>query len=127
MTYAMLRSQRPKNLDLRTIRLPLPGVVSILHRISGAGIFLLGIPALLSALDHALHPLTAHSPWLPTWLEPPLLWGLTWACVHHFCAGLRFLLLDIHRGTERHQARRSSVWVLVCGVLITLVIGGLLW
>ena len=36
----MIAKQRPKYLDLARIRLPVPGFVSILHRISGAALFL---------------------------------------------------------------------------------------
>ncbi len=121
-----MRAQRPKNLDLTTIRLPLPGVVSILHRASGALLFLVGIPVFLDRLDRATHPDTA-TPLLPHGLEQPLLWLLTWAFLHHFCAGIRFLLLDVHCGTERVQARRSSVAVLLASGVLTLVLGGWLW
>ena len=100
---------RPVYLDLVRIRLPLPGFVSILHRVSGALLFLAGIPLLLLALQ-----------WSGSL-------GLTWAYLHHFCAGIRFLFLDVHRGIELAPARRSSVIVLVVSLGLTLLVGVRLW
>lgn len=125
----MLSHSRPKNLDLRTIRLPLPGIVSILHRLSGALLFALGVPVMLMRLDQTLHP---ESPsWIsvhvPAGIQLAVLWLLTWAFCHHFCAGLRFLLLDIHRGVDIQRARQSSVAVLVISLLLTVLMGVWLW
>ncbi|NDU85199.1 MAG: succinate dehydrogenase, cytochrome b556 subunit [Ferrovum sp.] len=117
----------PKNLDLRTIRLPLPGIVSILHRVSGVLLFVGGIPLFLSLLDHLLHP-QAEGP--GAGISPfikGLLALLLWAFIHHFCAGIRFLLLDIHRGTDIAQARSSSRWVMVISLGVTLLVEGWLW
>jgi succinate dehydrogenase / fumarate reductase cytochrome b subunit len=120
---------RPVYLDLVRIRLPLPGFVSILHRVSGALLFLAGIPLLLLALQWSGSPegltslrTTLGQPWVKL-----LLLGLTWAYLHHFCAGIRFLLLDVHRGIELAPARRSSVIVLVVSLALTLLVGVRLW
>ena len=53
--------------------------------------------------------------------------ALLWAYLHHFCAGIRYLLLDIHRGIELAPARRSSAVVLVVGLALTLILGARLW
>jgi succinate dehydrogenase / fumarate reductase cytochrome b subunit len=53
--------------------------------------------------------------------------GLIWAYLHHFCAGIRFLLLDIHQGIELKAARVSSAIVLVVSLALTLIIGVRLW
>jgi succinate dehydrogenase / fumarate reductase, cytochrome b subunit len=121
---------RPVYLDLLRIRLPLPGFVSILHRISGIGLFLVGIPLLLLWLQaslaspEALAGLRASlsSPWAKL-----LLIGLIWAYLHHFCAGIRFLLLDMHRGIELGPTRRWSAVVLIVSLALTLLIGVRLW
>jgi len=115
---------RPKNLDLTTIRLPLPGKVSILHRVSGAGLFLF-LPALLWAFQCSLNSpdtfagfksLAAHP------LAKLILGGLIWAYLHHFCAGIRFLLLDLHIGIDKEVAVKSSVAVLVVSLALTVLI-----
>ena len=119
-----MKTQRPKNLDLRTIQLPLPGVVSILHRVSGAILFLIGIPLFLYFLERGLHPESAGELGVfPRFLLVPLIW----AFLHHFCAGVRFLLLDIHLGLDKPQARRSSLWVLGVSGFLTLVVEMLAW
>ena len=121
---------RPVYLDLVRIRLPLPGLVSILHRISGAGLFLVGIPLLLLGLQSSLGSPEGFAS-LRSMLGQPLvkllLLGLIWAYLHHFCAGIRFLFLDVHRGIDLAPARRSSVVVLVVSLALTLLFGVRLW
>jgi succinate dehydrogenase / fumarate reductase, cytochrome b subunit len=50
-----------------------------------------------------------------------------WAYAHHFCAGIRFLLLDVHKGIDLRSARRSSVLVLVVSLALTAWLGVLIW
>ncbi len=121
---------RPKNLDLRTIQLPLPGIVSILHRASGALLFLLGIPLLLSGLQSSLHSREEFAAIGAFFAHPGiklLLLVFIWAYAHHFCAGIRFLLLDIHKGIKIEPARSSSLWVMVVSLLLTFAAGVALW
>ena len=120
--------KRPKNLDLTSIRLPLPGKVSILHRVSGAGLFLF-LPVVLwvfslsltSADTFATFKLLAAS--LPAKV---VFAGLIWAFAHHICAGIRFLLLDVHVGVEKEAARKSAAAVFVVSIPLTLVLWGIL-
>ncbi|MBP9229630.1 MAG: succinate dehydrogenase, cytochrome b556 subunit [Azonexus sp.] len=130
MAEMAIKKRRPKNLDLPTIRLPLPGILSIIHRISGAGMFLL-LPFLLwlfqsslaspetfaSAKEVVGHPLARI-----------ILLGLIWFYMHHFCAGIRYLLLDLHKGVELEAARLSSKIVFAVSIALTLIIGAkVLW
>ena len=122
--------ERPVYLDLPRIRLPLPGIVSILHRISGAILFLAGIPLLLYGVSGSLDSPEGYAAMKAGFAHPVaklVLIGLLWAYVHHFCAGIRYLLLDVHRGIELAPARRSSAVVLVLSVALTLVLGARLW
>jgi len=124
-----MNQTRPKYLDLFTIRLPVPGLVSILHRISGFGLFLF-LPLLLWLLHSSLASPDAYERYRETIAHPfvkLILIGLLWAFLHHLFAGLRFLLLDIHVGTELGTARNSSRAVLVVSVVLTVVLGALLW
>lgn len=121
--------KRPKFLALHQIRLPIPGIVSILHRVSGAGLFLF-LPLLLWLFDRSLGSAVAFDAYRDTVSSPLvklILFGLLWAYLHHFCAGIRFLLLDFHVGSDLEPARRSSYAVLVMGIVLTLVIGVALW
>ena len=129
MSEATVRKQRPKHLALNQIRLPLPGIVSILHRVSGAGLFLL-LPFLLYLLDRSLgsaETFETFSAGVDHPLVKLLLMGLLWAYLHHFCAGIRFLLLDMHKGLELETARMSSKIVLGVSIALTLIIGVALW
>lgn len=121
---------RPVYLNLVQIRLPLPGLVSILHRISGAALLLLGIPLALYALQQSLASADAFANLKALAAQPLsklLLVGLLWAYLHHFCAGIRFLLLDLDVGIALKPARQSSVIVLVLSLALTLIIGARLW
>jgi succinate dehydrogenase / fumarate reductase cytochrome b subunit len=121
---------RPVYLDLVKIRLPLPGIVSILHRVSGAALFLFGIPLLLWGLAASLGPPEQYAA-LTAVLGHPLaklvLIGLAWAYLHHFCAGIRYLLIDLHVGDDLAPARRSSVAVLAVSLALTLIVAVRLW
>jgi succinate dehydrogenase / fumarate reductase cytochrome b subunit len=122
--------RRPVYLDLIRIRLPLPGVVSILHRVSGSALFLAGIPLLLAAVatsGDSAESFAAMKATLGHPLSKLVLIGFLWAYLHHFCAGIRYLLLDMHQGIELAAARRSSAAVVAVSVALTAVIGARLW
>jgi len=121
---------RPVYLNLVRIRLPLPGIVSILHRVSGAALYLIGLPLLLYGVQCSLASQETFDSFraaLSNPLAKIVLIGLVWAYLHHFCAGIRFLLLDVHQGIELRPARLSSVIVLVVSLALTLIFGVLLW
>ncbi|MEF8713621.1 MAG: succinate dehydrogenase, cytochrome b556 subunit [Accumulibacter sp.] len=130
MAEMAIKKKRPKNLDLPTIRLPLPGILSIIHRISGAGLFLL-LPFLLWLFQSSLtSPETFAS--VKGVVAHPLvkivLLGLIWFYMHHFCAGIRYLLLDLHKGIELEAARLSSKVVFAVSIALTLIVGAkVLW
>lgn len=127
---AMLPTRpRPKNINLTTIRLPLPALVSILHRASGFVLFLL-IPLLLWGLQRSLQSPAGFEQVLQLAAHPFMklvLLGIAWAFFHHFLAGLRHLALDMHWGAELAQARLTSKLVLVLSLLLTLLTGVKLW
>ena len=120
---------RPKYLDLFKIRLPVPGLVSILHRISGLGLFLF-LPLLLWLLQSSLAAPDSYVRYRDAITNPALkliLIGLLWAFLHHLFAGLRFLLLDLHYGTSLAAARNSSRAVLAVSIVLTIVLGWFVW
>lgn len=124
-----MQKKRPKHLDVGQIRLPVPGIVSILHRISGVVLFLF-LPvfiyllsgSLSSAADFETYQAVVGHP-----LVKLVLIGLLWAFLHHLCAGVRFLFLDIHKGLELETARATAKATLVVSIALTLLIGGVLW
>ncbi len=124
-----MQKQRPVFLDLPSIRLPIPGIVSILHRISGVALFI-SLPFLLCLFSGTLSREEAFTQY-QTWVGHPLvklaLLGLLWAYLHHFLAGIRFLLLDIHKGLALPTARASAKAVLIAALILTVILGWVLW
>lgn len=126
---AELVKKRPKYLNLFEIKLPLPGWVSILHRISGAGLFLM-LPLLIWLLGLSLGSAETYATFATIVAHPLvklILLGLLWAYLHHFCMGIRILLLDMHIGIEKAQAFNSSIVVLVASLAMTALLGVKLW
>ena len=116
-----IRRSRPKFLELLAIRQPLAAIVSILHRISGALLFL-ALPALIAMFGLSLESPAGFERAGQLMRQPMIgipLFGLAWAYLHHFCAGIRFLLLDMHIGLDKAGARRSAVAVLAISLGLT--------
>ena len=107
MPDASLKKKRPLWYNLSLLNLPLPGLVSILHRISGAALFLL-LLWLLYLLDGSLASAERFEAVRQTVSQPLanlVLLGLLWSFLHHLCAGIRYLFLDIHTGVDLASAR----------------------
>ena len=120
---------RPKYLNLFQIRLPVPGVVSILHRVSGAALFLF-IPFLLTMFESSLESpqsFLRFKELFSHWALKLILIGLIWAYLHHLLAGIRHLALDLHYGIELPAARATSWVVLVGAIVLTSIIGVRIW
>ena len=120
---------RPKNLNLFTIRLPINAVVSILHRASGVGLFL-ALPLILLALQYSVRSPESCAilmNLLDTWFVKLVLIGLAWAFFHHFFAGLRHLLQDIHWMTSLYNARLSSRILLWLVGITTIIFAIVIW
>ena len=121
--------ERPKHLNLFEIKQPVPALASILHRVSGAGLFL-ALPLLIWLLGLSLRSPDSFEAFKGVVDHPIVklaLLGLLWAYLHHFCMGIRILLIDIHVGVEKARARASAVAVLVVSLALTVILGAKLW
>ena len=121
---------RPKYYDLNLAHLPPPGLVSIIHRVSGALLFFPILPALLYVMHSALGSEAGFARWSEFFGRAPVkvvMLGVIWLYAHHFFAGIRFLLLDLHLGIDKAPARASARAVLVLGVAATVVAGWCIW
>ncbi|MEP7157141.1 MAG: succinate dehydrogenase, cytochrome b556 subunit [Betaproteobacteria bacterium] len=121
---------RPKYYDLNLLNLPMPGLVSIFHRVTGVVLFLFAIPLVLFLLQSTLISESKFDFWrniinLP--VVKIVLLGFVWAYMHHFFAGIRYLLLDVHVATAKEPAQLSAKIVLVLGVVATILIGVRIW
>ena|SRR5688500_14018554 len=120
---------RPKFLNLFQIRQPAPAIVSILHRISGAVLFIF-LWLFLLGLQRSLGTPESYAQ-LKAFIDQPLmklvLLGLLWAYLHHTFAGIRHLALDLQLGIRLPGARMTAYAVLVLSFGLTIVIGAVLW
>ncbi|MBU3054869.1 MULTISPECIES: succinate dehydrogenase, cytochrome b556 subunit [Pseudomonas] len=124
-----MNSQRPVNLDLRTIKLPVTAYTSILHRISGVILFL-GIAVLLFALDKSLASEEGFEQ-VKACLASPLaklvIWGLLSALLYHLVAGVRHLIMDLGIGETLEGGKLGSKIVLVVSALLIVLAGVWVW
>ena len=129
-TVPRTSAARPKYVDLNLLNLPIPGLVSIFHRVTGVVMFVFLIPALLYVLQCTVGSEAGFNQWKSYFAEPlvkTIFLGLVWAYMHHFFAGIRYLLLDVHIGIALEPARLSAKIVLVAGLVATLLIGVRIW
>ena len=119
-----MADKRPVYLNLLKIRLPLTGIVSFAHRITGVILFL-SLPFAVYLLDLSVESEQSfaqaqriiNQPMMIV-LQVLLLWSIT----HHFFAGIRFLLIDAEIGVEKSSARLGAWLVFLAGVITILII-----
>jgi len=123
------KNDRPVNLDLSTIKLPLAAITSITHRISGVIMFV-GIGILLWMLELSLSGEAGFNR-LQELLTSPLatfvVWGVLSALAYHLIAGVKHLLMDAGIGETKEGAPRGATIVIVVSLLTILALGVWLW
>lgn len=127
----MGQQNRPKYLDLPKLgsKMSITAKISILHRASGVLMFL-AIPFVLCLFHKSLTSSEFYSNYysVATCAFMKVVYiVLIWAIMHHMCAGVRFLFLDMHKGIERVTAQKTARWVLVVSLLLTLFLGIKIW
>ena len=136
---AEMTRQRPGTMrlvDAVKYRLPLAGVVSILHRVSGLLMFGL-LPLIVWFFDTSLSSeisferfagaFVSGIGWVPGWLIKLVTLALIWSYLHHFIAGVRHLWMDMTHSVTKEQGRSSAVVTLVGSVVLTLALGAKLF
>ena len=111
--------------DITRYRMPMAAIVSILHRISGALLFLIGIPVMLYLFQNSLRSEVSFDRYLATVSSVPMklvLMVLIWGLCHHLVAGIRFLLLDLHISVDKAPSALGAKIVLIVGVVLTLLV-----
>ena len=129
MADLTIKKTRPIWYNLSPANLPVPGLVSILHRISGL-LLVLALVWLLYMLELSLSSEADYRHFIDYVSHPLTKLGmivLLWSFFHHFCAGMRYLLLDLRIGIELSGARRSSFVVFVVSIGLTVIVGAKLW
>ena len=142
MTTTSKPSQRPefRNIGLADItvgyRLPLAGKMSILHRVSGALMFLL-LPFVVWLFDNSISSQVSYEKFtalfngglgMPGWFYKLITLALIWAFLHHLIMGVRFLIMDVnHELISKQGGRTSAMIVLVLSIALTVVLGAKLF
>jgi succinate dehydrogenase / fumarate reductase cytochrome b subunit len=138
---ANILKERPvyRNIHVSQIvryRLPAAGIVSILHRVSGALMFLL-LPLVIWLFDVSVSSEVSYERFtaafdvglgfLPGWFVKLVVLALIWAFLHHFVAGVRHLWMDVTHAVTREQGRSSAIGTLVLGIVLTVALGAKLF
>lgn len=122
--------QRPKYYELNLAHHWPPAVLSIFHRVSGAALFFPLLPLALWILQATLGSEEGYARWRDVFASPVakvLALGATWLLAHHFFAGIRYLVLDMHFLTSKPAARATALVVFALGAIATVAVAGLLW
>lgn len=124
-----VNSQRPVNLDLRTIKLPVTAYTSILHRISGVILFV-SLAIMLYALDKSLDSEEGFGQ-VKACLTSPLaklvIWGILSALLYHLVAGVRHLIMDMGIGETLEGGKLGSKIVIAVSVVVIVLAGVWIW
>lgn len=122
--------------EIRNYRLPPAGIVSILHRISGAILFVL-LPFVVWLFDVSVtsevsfesfrSAFVAGIGFVPGWFVKLVCLGLIWGYLHHFTAGVRHLWMDATHSVTKEQGRSSAIVTLVISLALTVLLGAKLF
>lgn len=118
------RTHRPVYLNLFQIKLPIPGIASIGHRISGV-LLILSIPFAAILFAKSLSGPEGYAKAvaiLDMGIVKLVIFFLVWGVIHHLFAGIRYLLLDIDIGVEKASAHKSA-WAVMIGAALVAIIG----
>jgi succinate dehydrogenase / fumarate reductase cytochrome b subunit len=120
-----VKDKRPVNLDFKTLRLPLPAITSILHRISGVVVFG-GVFVLLWLLSSSLQSergFTDVQNWLTAPLVKVVVWGILAGLLYHLIAGVKHLIMDMGIGETLEGAKTSAKLVVIISVIAIVLAG----
>jgi succinate dehydrogenase / fumarate reductase cytochrome b subunit len=123
-------------IDATQYRLPLAAWVSILHRVSGALMFVL-LPFVIWMFDESVTSEISYGRFttafgagigfVPGWFVTLVVLGLIWAYLHHFIAGVRHLWMDATHSVTKEQGHSSAVITLALSLLLTVALGAKLF
>ncbi|MCB1724128.1 MAG: succinate dehydrogenase, cytochrome b556 subunit [Gammaproteobacteria bacterium] len=122
----MMTTRRPVHLNLFKIKLPIGGIMSIIHRATGVFMFV-ALPYLIYLLGLSLRGedgfAAAHTA-VHGFVGTVFVFLVMWSLAHHLLAGIRYLLIDIDVGVDKEIARQSALAVTVAGPILGLLLTG---
>ena len=110
--------------DILRYRLPVSGIVSILHRVSGAMMFLM-LPFILYIFELSITSEISFAVlqgFVRHWFVKLLILGISWGYLHQFCAGIRHLVMDAHIGLSKEGAAKSARSVFFVSIPLALLV-----
>ncbi|MDH5423842.1 MAG: succinate dehydrogenase, cytochrome b556 subunit [Gammaproteobacteria bacterium] len=120
----MSSDSRPIYLNLIKIKLPISGIISIFHRLTGLLLFV-AIPVSLYLLQLSITDLDSFNTVSALMLHPLsrfFVLLVIWSFVHHFITGMRFLLIDLEFFLHRNTSRTSAWAVVVIEAIVMLLV-----
>jgi succinate dehydrogenase / fumarate reductase cytochrome b subunit len=126
---ANVNDKRPVNLDLTTIKFPVPALASISHRIAGVALFV-AVPILLWMLDRSLaspESFAEMKELLDAWPAEVVLFGILMALAYHFVAGIKHLIMDWGIGETLEGGRRFAIAGFVIAAVLIALAGVWVW
>lgn len=124
-----MKNQRPVNLDISTIKLPITAIVSILHRVSGVVLFA-GVAVLLWLLDGSLASEEQFVALQETLTQPVwqiVVWAVVAALAYHMVMGVRHLIMDCGIGESLKGGRLGAKLALAVAVVLIVLAGVWIW
>ena len=125
-----MNKKRPVNLDLRTIKQPLPAITSILHRVTGVALFF-GAIFMVYVLGLSLESpegfAQASEMLQESFLAKLIAWGLVSALLYHFFAGIKHLVMDVGYFEELESGRLAAKVTLIVAAVAILLAGVWIW
>ncbi|MBO7380602.1 MAG: succinate dehydrogenase, cytochrome b556 subunit [Neisseriaceae bacterium] len=107
-------------------RMSVTAITSILHRFTAIALFIC-LPIILWLFSGSLNNEDIYEAFVGNPLVKLILIGLLWAYLHHAFAGVRFLLLDLHKGLEAKTAQKTAKIVAIAAPIVALIMGAILW
>ena len=117
-------TQRPVHLNLLKIKLPIGGIMSIIHRATGVFMFF-ALPVLIYLLDQSLSGADGFAQataLVHSFVGVAFVFFLMWSIMHHLLAGIRYLLIDVDLGVEKVLARQTALGVTIAGPALALIL-----
>ena len=121
-------TKRPVFLDLLKIKLPVAGVMSIVHRITGV-LMIFATPVLVWLLDRSVSGAEGFArvgAFLDSGPGMLLVFLGLWAVIHHLFAGMRYLLIDMDVGVDKPVFQQTALAVLVAAPVVAAIVTGVL-
>lgn len=125
-----VNKKRPVNLDLQTIKLPLPAVTSIIHRVTGVALFFGSILIMYifglslqsqAGFDRAISLVNE------SFFTRLLLWGFASALMYHLVAGVKHLIMDLGYCEELESGQMAAKVTLIASGVLVLIMGVWIW